>query len=104
MPIPGICLKGIQQSNTKRLIIKVAKPILTFNTFEMPCPNTVQGLTPIPAEINKASPSQNKTSPIIKNITEINFGFKVRALGELQNNIGIALAERIFNLNIIQQH
>jgi hypothetical protein len=70
----------------------------------MPCPNTVQGLTPIPAEINKASPSPNKTSPIIKNITEINFGFKVRALGELQNNIGTALAERIFNLNIIQQH
>ena len=80
---------------------KVAVPTLKLNTLEMPCPSTVHGLTPIPADISSASPSPNKTNPIIKNKIDINFGVIVNALGELQNNVGIFFVDKKSNLIII---
>ena len=80
---------------------KVAVPMLKLNTLEMPCPSTVQGLTPIPADISSASPSPNKINPIIKNKIDINLGLMVSALGELQNNFGIFFVDKNSNLIII---
>ena len=72
--------------------------MLKFNTLEIPWPRTVQGLTPIPAAMSKASPKPNSTNPIIKNKTEINFGLAVNAFEELQNKLGIFFVDRNSNL------
>ena len=98
VPIPGICLRGIQHNKTKRLMKKVAFPMLRFNTFEIPWPRTVHGLTPIPAAMSKASPKPNRINPIIKNTTEINLGVAVNAFEELQNKVGIFFVDRNSNL------
>ena len=40
-------------------------------TFDIPCAKTVQGLTPIPEEINNVSPRPKSVVPIKSTATEI---------------------------------
>jgi hypothetical protein len=81
------------------LVANVAKPMLQPVIVVRPCANTVQGLTPYPAAINKASPNPKIANPIIRKKTDVNGGFSVSALGELQNNTGIPFTLRNFKFN-----
>jgi hypothetical protein len=57
-------------------------------TLEKPCAKTVQGLTPDPDAISKASPNPNKIKPITNIKSDISGGLTVRGFGALQNSVG----------------
>ena len=76
------------------LITKVAVPMLQPVTLVMPCPSTVQGLTPDPDAINIASPSPKMMSPALNITIETIGGLIVSAFGELQNKVGIVFTLR----------
>lgn len=63
VPIPGCCFKGNQRIRTLKLTMKVEKPIVQFVEYEIPCANTVQGLTPAPLPMIIASPRPNRNNP-----------------------------------------
>ena len=62
--------------------------MLQLETLEKPCAKTVQGLTPAPDATSNASPNPNSNRPIVNITTDINGGFNVRGLGELQKRLG----------------
>ena len=101
VPIPGVCRNGIQSNNTKRLITKVANPMLQPVTCVMPWANTVHGLTPTPEAIRRASPIPNRTRPMIKTKADMSGGLIVNGLGELQNRSGTTLTVRNLSLCFI---
>ena len=88
VPTPGVWRKGTQKSRTKKLIVNVERPILQLVTLEKPCAKTVQGLTPAPDAISKASPNPNRIKPIINIISDKSGGFTVKGFGALQNSVG----------------
>ena len=71
------------------LMTAVETPTDQLVCIETPCANTVQGLTPMPADINSASPNPKRIKPIISIKNEITGGLNVNGFGELQNRIGI---------------
>ena len=100
VPMPGVCLSGIQQNKTNKLIMKVANPILQPVTFVMPWANTVHGLTPTPAAIIKASPKPKRIRPITRKTTDTKGGAIIRALGELQNRFGTFFIDRNLSFSL----
>ena len=94
VPMPAVCLSGIQQNNTSKLIMKVANPILQPVTFVIPWANTVHGLTPTPAAIIKASPRPKRIRPIKRKTIDASGGDIVSAFGELQNSFGTPFTDR----------
>ena len=94
VPMPSVCLSGIHNINTIALIINVANPRLKPVTLVTPSANMVQGLTPTPAVTSNASPKPNTTRPIIRNATDANGGFMVKAFGELHRSFGTDVTER----------
>ena len=97
VPIPGISLIGIHRNNTPTLTAKVDCPTVIPVIIEIPSAKTVQGVFPISAEINRASPTPNMNSPRIKIDRVENFGFIDIGLSELHQVFGTDLAGfRIF--------
>ena len=89
--MPGVWRKGIQNSKTNALIMKVVWPMVRSVWMAIPCAKTVQGLTPTPAAINMASPSPNRICPVTSMIKEIKGGRRVRGRGDVQANFGMAV-------------
>tara|TARA_B110000196_G_scaffold317039_1_gene329443 strand:- start:1151 stop:1498 length:348 start_codon:yes stop_codon:yes gene_type:complete len=104
VPIPGTCLSGIQQNKTTKLVINVANPILHPVTWVIPWAKTVQGLTPTPAAMSKASPKPKSVRPMIRKVTETIGGVMVNAFGELQKSDGTSLTDKNFGINLIFDH
>jgi hypothetical protein len=101
VPMPGICLSGIQQNKTTKLVTKVAKPRPHPVICVIPWANTVHGLTPTPAATSKASPRPKSVRPTTRNKKETKGGLKVRAFGELQNNVGTAFTDKNLGVNFM---
>ena len=95
VPIPGFCLRGIHNNNTKILTKKVDKPIVKFELIEIPWAKTVQGLTPCEDEINNVSPKPNNIKPKFKYKKVDILGFKLSSLYELHDKDGIFLIVKI---------
>jgi len=94
VPMPGVCLNGIQIKRTLPLIINVENPTLHAVRFITPCAKTVHGLTPEPAAIRIASPVPNNTRPKTKYPNVIIFGKKINGLGELHGKDGMVLMDK----------
>jgi len=94
VPMPGVCLNGIQSKRTLPLIMNVENPTLHVVRFITPCAKTVHGLTPDPAAIRIASPIPNNTRPRTKYPNVIIRGKKFRGSGELHGKEGMVLIDR----------
>ena len=101
VPTPGVCLRGIQSINTVTLVTKVENPTVQPVMFEIPCAKTVQGLTPIPAAINRASPKPNRNKPLIRKHRDTIDGLVVNDFSELQNKFGIDLTDKHLLINLL---
>lgn len=96
VPTPGVCLIGIHNTNTARLIRNVRLPMLRPVVFDSPSARTVQGLIPDPAVIINDSPNPNKINPKQRIKTVKGAGEKLNGFSELQLVLGTDLIEKIF--------
>ena len=89
VPIPIFCLKGIHKIKILILTKKVAKPILISKFLATPSANTVQGVTPKPDVISKASPNPKSVNPKNKKNKVFGLGLMLKGLFELQLTFGM---------------
>jgi hypothetical protein len=94
VPMPGVCLSGIQSNRTLPLIMNVENPTLHVVRTTTPCAKTVHGLTPDPAAIRIASPIPNNTRPRTRYPSVIILGKKINGFGELHGKEGMVLIDK----------
>ena len=101
VPIPGFCRRGIQNSKTVILIIRVITPIDKLTFKEIPWARTLQGEAPELETINNPSPNPKNVKPKHKKNIEENLGLILKGFFELQETFGIFFIDKNIFFTII---
>ena len=101
VPIPGFCRRGIQNSKTVILIIRVITPIDKLTFKEIPWARTLHGDAPELETINNPSPNPKNVKPRHKKNIEENLGLILKGFFELQETFGIFFIDKNIFFTII---